>query len=753
VNQKSSSRPSGSIRLFGNRSISKELTISLVLLVLLFEGILLAVVYHIQLRTRVRDLEVLADNYADNLAAVLAVPIWDYDDEQIAKIGAGYLRNPAVFKIRIQDAEGHTLFEDHKEGAGEARIARQVAVTHRGQTIGEVRLDLLPAARVAELVWLRNVIILILAGSLILILAMTGLLLRIFMRRPLKILRDAIDHVARGDDAYGLEAVKHSELTDIAARFRDMAETVRDREASLQQEIVVRHRAEEQIRISEARSRALLDAIPDLMFRFDRKGTFLESEGAQEMLLMPPEDFLGRRIADVFPEDLAPAMMLRLEQAIARQKIQIFEYSLTIGGEPCYFECRMVAVSNEQAVAIVRDITARHKAATEREQLEERLRRAHKMEAIGMLAGGVAHDLNNVLSGLVSYPEFLLMDLAADHPMRKPIETIRKSGEKAANIVQDLLTLARRGVPVTEVVNLNALIQEFLSSPELDKLKLHNEDFRLALELETRLMNTIGSPVHLSKTIMNLVANGVEALTGPGTIQITTENRYVDRPLHGYDEIAPGDYVVMTIADSGAGISPEDIERIFEPFYTKKVMGRSGTGLGMAVVWGTVKDHQGYIEIDSQLGQGTRVTVFLPASRRTIGPLPAEKSIEQYQGRGETVLVVDDIPEQLDIATMILEKLGYRVATASGGLEAVAFLEKNQADLVILDMIMEPGIDGLETYRRIKAIHPNQKAIIASGYSESDRVHEAQELGAGEYIKKPYQLEKIGMAVRQALDR
>ncbi len=736
----------------GRRSISKELTISLMLLVLIFEGVLLAVIYHIHHQYRVRELETLADSYASNLAEVLAVPIWDYDDEQIAKIGEGYFRNQAVHEIRIADADRNVLFEARKAGDGIARIARQGDIVHRGQLIGRVYIHLSSALPAAEKIWLRNVS-LTLAASLVVILFMTGLLLRVLMRRPLNILKEGIDRVARGEEDHGYLEVKHSELSDIATRFRGMAETVRDRERSLTQEIAERHRAEEKIRESEARSRALLDAIPDLMFRFDRQGTFLESEGAQGMLLMPPEQFLGRKVADIFPEELASVIMQRLEQAIDSQKIQVFEYALEIDGQLRRFESRLVADTGMQAVAIVRDITARFNAAAEREKLEDRLRRAQKMEAVGMLAGGVAHDLNNVLSGLVSYPELLLMDLSDDDPVRKPILTIQKSGEKAANIVQDLLTLARRGVPVTEIVNLNEIIREFGSSPEYTQLKSYPPEFELRLDLEEKLMNTAGSPVHLSKTIMNLVANGVEALTGDGLIGIKTENRYVDRPLRGYDDIAPGDYVVMTVTDDGAGISTEDIDRIFEPFYTKKVMGRSGTGLGMAVVWGTVKDHRGYIEVDSQVGQGTRVTVYLPASRRDISRPPALKTIDQLKGNGESVLVVDDIPEQLEIAGRILEKLGYRAETAKGGERAVAFLQENTVDLVILDMIMDPGIDGLETYRRIKAIHPDQKAIIASGYAETDRVREAQALGAGEYIKKPYLLEKIGMAVRKELDR
>ena len=743
----------GALWTLGRRSISKELAISLMLLVVLFEGVLLAVVYSIQQRSSARELQLLANTYSENLAQVLAVPLWDYDDEQIAKIGSGYFRNQVVDQVRITDAEGQVLFEARKDEAAGKRIERRAQIVHRDQTIGQVDLYLSPGAHAAELVWWRNVIVLILAASLVIILAATGILLRVSMRRPLAILKDGIDRISRGDYDYRLEAVRHIELSDIASRFQEMAATVRDRERSLQREIKERHRAEDKIRESEARSRALLDAIPDLMFRFDRQGTFLEAEGALDMLHLSPEEFLGRRVPEVFPATLASVVMARLEQALSRQQIQVFEYSLEIDEVRRHFESRLVAVSNTQAVAIVRDVTLRVNAAAEREQLEERLRRAQKMEAIGLLAGGVAHDLNNVLSGLVSYPGFLLMDLPEDHPMRPPILTIQKSGEKAANIVQDLLTLARRGVPVTEVVDLNILIREFQTAPEFEKLCFYHPHFKLHLDLDHQLMNTIGSPVHLSKMIMNLVANGVEALTGGGTVRIKTRNRYIDRPLRGYEDIAPGDYVVIRVSDDGAGISPADIDRIFEPFYTKKVMGRSGTGLGMAVVWGTVKDHQGYIEVESEVGRGTRITVYLPASRQTVDLQMKRNTIDQFQGRGETILVVDDMPEQLEIAAKILGKLGYQVATAAGGQEAVDYLRENTVDLVILDMIMAPGMDGLDTYRQIVTIHPGQKAIIASGFSETDRVREAQRLGAGAYVKKPYRLEKIGMTVREELDR
>jgi CheY-like chemotaxis protein len=195
------------------------------------------------------------------------------------------------------------------------------------------------------------------------------------------------------------------------------------------------------------------------------------------------------------------------------------------------------------------------------------------------------------------------------------------------------------------------------------------------------------------------------------------------------------------------------VERIFEPFYTKKVMGRTGTGLGMAVVWGTVQDHNGYIDIQTHIHEGTTFTLYFPATREKAEKARSEIPIIDYMGKGESILVVDDIEEQREIASKIFDRLGYKVELASSGEEAVEYLKKHTADLVVLDMIMDPGMDGLETYQRILEIHPGQKAIIASGFSETDRVKQTLQLGAGAYIRKPYLLEKIGLAVREALDK
>lgn len=403
--------------------------------------------------------------------------------------------------------------------------------------------------------------------------------------------------------------------------------------------------------------------------------------------------------------------------------------------------------------ALLEEIESRKQAESESIQLEDKLRRSQKMEALGTLAGGVAHDLNNILSGIVSYPELLLLDLPKDSPLRKPIITIKESGERAAAIVQDLLTLARRGVAVTEVVNLNNILGDYLASAEFKKLKENHSHVRFYTKLADNLLNISGSPIHLTKTVMNLIFNAYESITTAGVVTISTENRYIDRPIRGYDNVEEGDYTVLTISDTGIGIAPIDMERIFEPFYTKKIMGRSGSGLGMAVVWGTVKDHQGYIDVSSTEGSGTSFHLYFPVARQALSDKQPIQGFDDLAGNGETILIVDDVEQQRQIASDMLSKLGYSVDSVASGEEAVTYLEKQNADLLVLDMIMAPGMDGLETYKKILESKPKQKAIIASGFSENFRVKAAQQLGAGTYVKKPYSLENIGQAVKEELAR
>jgi CheY-like chemotaxis protein len=336
--------------------------------------------------------------------------------------------------------------------------------------------------------------------------------------------------------------------------------------------------------------------------------------------------------------------------------------------------------------------------------------------------------------------------------LRPSVDAIKDSGLKAATIVQDLLTLARRGVTTTSVISMGDVIKEYLSSPEHKKLLSFHPNIAVSAATGIKLDNIEGSVVHLRKTIMNLVSNAAEAQPHGGSIRITTTSLHLDRPYQGYQKVPPGDYVVVQVEDEGEGITKDDLQRIFEPFYTKKVMGRSGTGLGMAVVWGTMKDHHGFIDMNSQTGHGTVVTLYFPMTHLKQTQSFPSQDLDRLKGQGQMILVVDDMESQRDIATHLLTKLGYRVETAASGEAAIIRIAESPFDLVVLDMIMEPErLDGLDTYQKIVKLRPGQKAIIASGYAENDRIKEAYALGVDSYVKKPYTIDRIGLAVREQL--
>jgi PAS domain S-box-containing protein len=509
--------------------------------------------------------------------------------------------------------------------------------------------------------------------------------------------------------------------------------------------------AKEALRKSEEKYRELVENINDVLYAIDREGliTYI-SPVIESVLGYRADELVGKSFFDyIYRQDQA-----RLKSDFARAIDGISSPSeyrfLDKSGEKkwCGVSSRPISEGREKTgiQGVLVDISRS-------KRLEEQLQRAQKMEALGTLAAGVAHDLNNILSGIVSYPELLLMDLPQDSALRRPLTTIKKSGENAAAIVQDLLTLARRGVAARELLNLNQIVKECLASPEIQSLMRLHPNINISTSVQSDLFNIYGSSIHIFKSLSNLISNAVEAMPKGGRIEIATGNRYADKLVTGFDAVEEGEYAVLSVADSGIGIAESDKARIFEPFYTKKVIGRSGSGLGMAVVWGTIKDHNGYIDLQSREEQGTRFELFFPATRDQLKTSQDSKELSDVTGNGEFILVVDDMPAQREIATGILDRLGYRSQAVASGEEAIEFIRQRTVDLVILDMIMEPGIDGYETYRQIRSIRPAQKAVIASGYSETERVRKTQDSGAGRYIKKPYTIAAIGSVIKEELQR
>jgi PAS domain S-box-containing protein len=510
---------------------------------------------------------------------------------------------------------------------------------------------------------------------------------------------------------------------------------------------IVQKRSEESLRDSEQRFKKLSDAADEGILFYDEKEIIIDVNRAfLKMTGYGFDDLKGRKISKLFHE--ASYIALR-KKGLSGSDTPI-EIILLAQDRSILF-C-MSTVKNFQLgtgnvkVVTFRDISSLKEYENEKRILQEKLTRSEKMEALGRLAGGVAHDLNNVLTSIISYPDLIRMNMGNRKKVEEYINKLKKSGQKAAAIVEDLLTLARRGITNFQPENMNMIIREFLRSSEYDKICRDFPGVSFKIDLQEDLFNIRGSKIHLTALTQNLVLNSAEAIRDKGIITVSTENIEEGHPENGKA-------IRIRVSDTGVGMTKEEKEKIFEPFYTKKLKDRNGTGLGMSVVWGTVKDHNGLINVDSRQEEGTTVEIRIPATPEKILKAKEKTAVEEIIGNRENILIVDDEDEPREIAAEYLNKLNYSVTAVSSGEEAVRQFRRKQYDLVILDMLLEKGIDGLDTFSSLSKINPDVRAIIVSGFSETERVKDAQKLGAGDYIKKPYSFTDLGIAVKRELER
>lgn len=518
-------------------------------------------------------------------------------------------------------------------------------------------------------------------------------------------------------------------------------------------DITDRKASEEKLKKSEKRATALLEAIPDMVFRVNSEGVYLDYKAdPTDLHVTLPDAIIGKTNQDLLPPYLSLLIDEKIKETLQTGEMKLFEYKLSVPGSgKLDFEARMVKSGEDEVTSIVRNMTERKKARNERSILEKQLYQAKRMESIGLMAGGVAHDLNNILAGIVGYPELILQTLPPEENRLRPqIKAIHASGKRAAAIVDDLLTVARGAASTRETHDLNSLVTEYLDSLECSKVKSVYPHVTIEHWLNNDPVNISCSEVHIKKCIMNLVTNGIEAIEDYGTILISTRI-HTETATNNARGLQPGQYIVLEIKDSGPGIVQEDLEHIFEPFYSKKTMARSGTGLGLTVVWNTVQDHSGKIFVESST-EGTLFQLYFPQSQQEDIKRTSKKEADVSRGNGEHILVVDDESQLRDIASQILTSNGYTVDSVSSGEAAVQVIKSTPVDLLIIDMLMEPGINGYQTYKEILKINPKQKAIIASGFSENSEIKATLELGAGGFIKKPYSLKKLCNIVKQVLD-
>ncbi len=525
---------------------------------------------------------------------------------------------------------------------------------------------------------------------------------------------------------------------------------------SIGSDITQLKRTEDQLRSSMDRFQkmseefnALLDAIPDSITLLSPELSILwANESAAQRVFLDSYSMTGRRCYDLWfsrsaPCDPCPALVS------CRSGDPTVSEVVTAAGR--IVEVRIVPVKNTQGsvislIRVGRDITDQRKMDEEQKKLQEQLALSQKIESLGRLAGGVAHDFNNILSAIIGYSDLAMMKLPQESPVYENIKIIKMSGEKAAALTHQLLAFSRKQMLQMNTLDIGDVIGEMLKMLS----RIIRED--VTIDIDVRATRSIeGDRGQIGQILLNLAINASDAMPSGGKIFITTQDIEMDAAAIGdRKEFLPGSYVHLAIRDSGTGMDEKTLARIFEPFFTTKALGK-GTGMGLATVYGIVKQHRGYIYVSSELGQGTTFRIYFPISN-TKAVLTSQHD-QELRGGDETIFVVDDDAAVLNIVNEILLSVGYRVVCASGTSEALHISGSfdGTLDLILTDVIM-PGMNGKDLSTRLLEEHPKAKVVYMSGYTDDAIVHHGVLDKGVHLIQKPISYNSLVMKVREVLD-
>jgi two-component system cell cycle sensor histidine kinase/response regulator CckA len=513
----------------------------------------------------------------------------------------------------------------------------------------------------------------------------------------------------------------------------------------LKREIEQRKRAEEALRESEEKYRMVLEACPDPIVAYDVEGAVIYLNPAfTQVFGWAPEELLGKKI-DYVPEENWPETQMMIDKVLAGESFsgvksrrytrqrKILDVSISVA---TYLDRNGIPMGS---VHTLRDIT-------ERKRFEAQLQQAAKMEAIGTLAGGIAHDFNNLLMGIQGNVSLMLMNMDSTHPYYERLKNIEKQIQSGARLTSHILGYARKGRYEVKPLDLNQLMKE-----TSDTFRRTRKEIAIHRELAEDLFAIEADQAQIEQVLFNLFVNAADAMSGGGNLVLNTMNTTHNNMKGKLYDPKPGNYVLLTVTDTGTGMDKKTMERIFDPFFTTKEMGR-GTGLGLASAYGIIKGHGGYIDVESKKGHGTTFSIFLPASEK-MGRKSVKAADQFIKGTG-TVLLVDDEKVILDVGRELLEAMGYRVLIANDGKGAVEVYKKNRddIDIVLLDMVM-PNMGGGEAYDRMKEINPDIKVLLSSGYGIDGEATEILERGCDSFIQKPFSVMDLSQKLRQILDR
>ncbi len=523
----------------------------------------------------------------------------------------------------------------------------------------------------------------------------------------------------------------------------------------MDRDITQRKKAEAELRETHLSLKATIDAVPDLLFEVDSRGQIFDYHSAWGSLYAPPEAFLNKTVSQILPPEPTGIIQKAIAQAAAEGTHRGATYVLDLPAGRCWFELSIAtkagaAGKEKRFIVLIRDITQRVQAEEEKTQIAAQLQQAQKMESIGRLAGGVAHDFNNMLGVILGHSEMALKQVAPSHPIHDNISEILNATKRSSDLTRQLLAFARRQTITPKVLDLNQTIAGMLKMLE----RMIGEHIALEWKPEAGLWPVKIDPSQIDQILANLCVNARDAITDIGRITIETANcalNQKDCSTH-HQELAPGDYVRVSVTDTGCGMNEETLEHVFEPFFTTKPVGQ-GTGLGLATVYGTIRQNEGHIDIQSAPGQGTTISLYLPRDFGSTVELHLKEEQEAIKRNPVTVLLVEDEPAILRLTATILKSEGHTVLQARSPMEAIRIAQDYGHDiqLLVTDVVM-PEMNGRNLAQKVQVMYPNIKCIYMSGYTADHLRDSAAPEQEFHFLQKPFSASDLTRMTLQVLD-
>jgi PAS domain S-box-containing protein len=745
-----------------SRRLSRDLTAVVVSLVLAASAIAISALYLFTTWTEQSKFVQRADAKLAYLQHSLQQPLRSMDSAAVAKLCLAFAQDKELASVVVRDEKGQVIF-DLPAISGRELLKRRAIIKSKDRNIGQVEIGMDSAFYQKESQRALLTTGLTVLAVVVVLLVLTGGLAHRLLARFLGDLQRSIERISDGDYEVRKRKIRYQEMASIVERFDLMAARVKRREDSLtvanqqlQDEIAERQRAEEALAQSEQRYRELFDSITDFIYTHDLQGRFITvNQGAASNLGYVVEELTGHHISDFmlpkykrsFVEEYLPAILREGQH----EGISVY---LSRDGKKHFIEYRNRLMNKngkpDHVSGIGRDVTERLRAQEQLRRLEEQLRQSQKMEAVGTLAGGVAHDFNNILQGIRGYAQIISMSTAPNDPMRSHVDQIEAAVGRATALVQQLLTFSRRVQPQLKSINLNQRVEQVVGLLRRTLPKM----ISIEANLEDGLGPVNADPNQIEQILLNLGANAGDAMPEGGQLRVKTSNQTLDQSFcQGHPDARPGDYVLLQVSDNGCGMDNVTMAHIFDPFFTTKELGK-GTGLGLSMVYGIVRNHGGFVIVKSQPGQGTTFSIYLPVAAGEAEHEDAKLQTEMPPGGGESLLLVDDDIDILNSTREVLEHFGYRVRTASSGEEAIEAYGSRHAkyDLVLLDLGM-PGMGGAKALEKLKKMDPAAKVIVCSGYSSEITSQTADQGGASAYVSKPYRTTDMLTVIRSVLDK